>query len=60
MTVADQETASNAAAPEPEATTSRVVRVLEDPFGSMYVGLLSTGLAVAVVFSGILGLSMIH
>jgi len=43
---------------EPEHAPS--AHVLDDPFGSMYVGLLAPAAAVGAVVSGIFGLSLIY
>ena len=42
--------------PEPAPST----HVLDDPFGSMYVGLIAPAAAVGAVVSGIFGLSIIY
>lgn len=42
--------------PEPAPRT----HVLDDPFGSMYIGLIAPAAAVGAVVSGIFGLSIIY
>jgi hypothetical protein len=60
MAVVEKDPAAKVETAAAETTASRAVKVMEDPFGSMYAALISTGMAVTAVISGIFGLSLIH
>ena len=39
---------------------TKAARMMDDPFGSIWIGLASTATAVGAVFTGIFGLSVIY